>query len=174
MEQHDDYDKMIAGNSYVDYSTSGHIWTLDDGSELPGRVYFKNSSYDPETRTFRGITDFRKSLWRGDSIREYELTFNESLTTVSFGKISSKTMTNGVLTTREVIEIGKEPIYYISEKAARHETLFKTLDDRVYANYLLPEKPELRLMQGAMKLEDYNPAKLKNFISKSAVFMATF
>ena len=54
---------MIEGPSYISYADSYHLWQLDDGSPLPEKKYFKNSSYDPKTRTFRGLCDFRDNTF---------------------------------------------------------------------------------------------------------------
>jgi hypothetical protein len=64
---------------------------LDDGSPVPYRVPFINTSYDSETRTFRGKIPWMEvygTSWQGNSEWNYEIIFDTRFTCVVGGSVS--------------------------------------------------------------------------------------
>lgn len=78
---------MEESKSYLSYADSHHLWKLDDGSPVPDKKYFKNTSYDPQTRTFRGVCDWHDEPFAKAHRRDYEIVFAEDLRTVVGGII---------------------------------------------------------------------------------------
>ena len=69
---------MIQSESYISYhKVNFDDWKLDNGDPFPQKKYFKNSSYDPETRTFKGLLDWRASPIWSDHTWNYEIKFSE-------------------------------------------------------------------------------------------------
>eukprot|EP00929_Paragymnodinium_shiwhaense_P015660 TRINITY_DN123754_c0_g1_i1.p1 TRINITY_DN123754_c0_g1~~TRINITY_DN123754_c0_g1_i1.p1 ORF type:complete len:468 (+),score=51.70 TRINITY_DN123754_c0_g1_i1:81-1484(+) len=74
--------------SYISYEEAPSNWRLDDGTPPPGRKYFENSSWDPETLTFRGVV-YWQPKFHGDARWHYEVVFSEDFTGVVAGSVSS-------------------------------------------------------------------------------------
>eukprot|EP00928_Gymnodinium_smaydae_P086190 TRINITY_DN7007_c0_g1_i6.p1 TRINITY_DN7007_c0_g1~~TRINITY_DN7007_c0_g1_i6.p1 ORF type:complete len:275 (-),score=42.33 TRINITY_DN7007_c0_g1_i6:118-942(-) len=74
--------------AYISYESSTcSTWCLDDGSNLPARKYFQDTSFDVNTNTFRGVIDWAPTSFCGDSRWEYEMVFDPSLTEIIDGRI---------------------------------------------------------------------------------------
>jgi len=65
-------------------------WLLDNGERPPERKYFENASYDPATRTFRGIIRWEPVRFHGDSMWTYTVIFNQDFTAISHGQVESE------------------------------------------------------------------------------------
>ena len=90
---------METGGSFISYEKPLPYWQCDDGSPMPARIYFKNCSYDEETRTFKGLTDWREKPLGGESMREYQMVFSEDFGRIESGFIQGKTLNNQILNT---------------------------------------------------------------------------
>jgi len=66
-------------------------WALDDLTRLPARKDLKDVSYNPGTRTFTGTIDWESSTFCGHRLWEYELVFDDSLSTVVDGRVQAYT-----------------------------------------------------------------------------------
>ena len=73
--------------SYISYSAAPFFWRLDDGSPPPVRKPFLNTSYDMETRTFRGIINWSPVNWNGNSKWVYRIVFSEDFMTIESGEV---------------------------------------------------------------------------------------
>ena len=73
--------------SYISYSAAPFFWRLDDGSPPPVRKPFLNTSYDMETRTFRGIINWSPVNWNGNSKWIYRIVFSEDFMTIESGEV---------------------------------------------------------------------------------------
>jgi hypothetical protein len=60
-------DEMEESRSFISYEAAPGNWLLDNGQRPPGRKYFKNACYNPQTRIFTGVIDWRDNPFGGDS-----------------------------------------------------------------------------------------------------------
>ena len=75
--------------SYICYSSAPPFWRLDDGTPPPERKPFENSSYDPETRTFRGVVNWSPVAFHGDSRWVYRIVFSEDFMAIEGGEVTA-------------------------------------------------------------------------------------
>ena len=73
--------------SYISYSAAPPYWRLDDGSPPPVRKPFLNSSYNMDTRTFRGTIDWSLVNWHGNSKWVYRIVFSEDFMAIDSGEV---------------------------------------------------------------------------------------
>ena len=73
--------------SYISYSTAPLYWHLGDGSPPPVRKPFLNSSYDMDTRTFRGTVDWSLVHWHGNSKWVYRIVVSEDFMAIDNGEV---------------------------------------------------------------------------------------
>mmetsp|Transcript_105935 Transcript_105935/g.192743 ORF Transcript_105935/g.192743 Transcript_105935/m.192743 type:complete len:425 (-) Transcript_105935:58-1332(-) len=59
---------------YISYSNAPETWTLEDGNRPPTKKPFRNHSWDPKSRTFRGTIEWDPKFG-GNSKWEYEIIF---------------------------------------------------------------------------------------------------
>jgi hypothetical protein len=67
---------------------------LDDGSPVPSRVPFVNTSYEPSTRTFRGQIPWHDrygTSWQECTLWEYEMTFDSEFLCIVAGEVKNIT-----------------------------------------------------------------------------------
>jgi len=75
--------------SWISYSSASDTWRLDSGERLPQRKYFKNASYDAETRTFTGYVDWSTTPI-GNAIRwDFEMHFDLELSKIEDGFVQT-------------------------------------------------------------------------------------
>ena len=62
------YHFLRPGECYISYESalSKTFPELDDGSQPPPKKLFQEASYDPRTRTFKGVIDWSPTSWQGD------------------------------------------------------------------------------------------------------------
>ncbi|KAL7569910.1 hypothetical protein ACA910_008574 [Epithemia clementina (nom. ined.)] len=82
------------GDVYISYeSPSTGMWPpLDNGQAVPARVPFRNISFDPESRTFRGHICWQEEYgtsWQGMIRWEYEMVFDRDYTCIVSGHVDS-------------------------------------------------------------------------------------
>lgn len=74
--------------SYISYSSAPPQWRLDDGTPPPERKPFENSSYDPESRTFRGVINWPITFGE-DSKWVYRIVFSEDYMQIDGGEVTA-------------------------------------------------------------------------------------
>lgn len=74
--------------SYVSYEDEYlSVLTYDDGSKLPSRAMFTETSFNTEERTFRGVLDYGDKTFNGAGSVTYEMIFDTQYVCVISGKI---------------------------------------------------------------------------------------
>ena len=69
---------MVESESYIKYyKGDSHGWKLDNGSDFPEIKYLKNTSFDPQTRTFEGLLDWGDTPIWNDRTWNFKIIFNE-------------------------------------------------------------------------------------------------
>jgi len=71
---------------YISYESAPPNWLLSDGSRLPAKKFFSETSWDPETRTFRGRVDWDPPF-NGVTRWDYEMVFSEDLSKIVDGSV---------------------------------------------------------------------------------------
>ncbi len=72
---------------YLSYARAPADWVLDDGSKLPAKKPFTRTSFDPRTRTFRGVVEWPPpaTCHGGEQSWEYILIFTDAFDAVEWG-----------------------------------------------------------------------------------------
>jgi hypothetical protein len=101
-----------SGEVYISYEHDDCCYwpPLDDGSPIPSRVPFINTSYDTEARTFRGQIAWKQmyqTTWNGSESWDYEMKFDTEFTCIVSGTVYS--VHNGQST--ELSEYGQSLLY---------------------------------------------------------------
>ncbi|CAE8648955.1 unnamed protein product [Polarella glacialis] len=74
---------------YVSYASAPETWKLDDGSMPPAKKPFTDASWDPQTRTFRGVIEWAPGQkFDGQSRWEYEIVFAEDFFGIIGGSVT--------------------------------------------------------------------------------------
>jgi len=103
---------IVSRIAYISYEHDDTCYwpPLDDGSPIPSRVPFINTSYDAEARTFRGQIAWKQiyhTTWNGSETWDYQMKFDTEFTCILSGTVYS--MHNGQST--ELSEYGQSLIY---------------------------------------------------------------
>ena len=117
------YHFLSRDNIYISYENpSCANWpSLDDGSDLPKQVPFRNVQWDDATNTFRGTIDWLDlygSTWMDNASWHYEVKFDEDFVGIVSGTVDSISRTGAK---REMSRYG-EILNYAN--AALSPTLF--------------------------------------------------
>jgi hypothetical protein len=83
--------------AYISYAANPG-WTLSDGSAPPKKKAFDDTSFDEETRTFKGTINWAPVSFDGDVKWEYEMIFAEDYQSIVAGQVTS-TNESGVSST---------------------------------------------------------------------------
>jgi len=75
-----------AGDCYISYANAPESWTLDDGSRAPAKKPFSETSWDPASRTFRGVVHWDPPF-DGSRRWDYEIVFAENFACIVGGKV---------------------------------------------------------------------------------------
>jgi hypothetical protein len=116
-----------SGQVYISYEHDDCCYwpPLDDGSPVPSRVPFINTSYDATLRVFRGEIAWKHmyhTSWNGSEAWNYEMTFDTEFTCIVSGTVHSVSHGQSV----ELSEYGQSLVYvnaalkqYVEQKLAR-------------------------------------------------------
>ena len=103
---------------------------LDDGSPVPSRVFFRNTTWDATERIFRGEIcwqdDFQTS-WQGFQKWKYDMKFDSNFTFIASGTVLSIMEENG--DTREMSTFGDDLVYINAAVDERFQSLIDIADD---------------------------------------------
>ena len=75
--------------SYISYSAAPPYWRLDDGTPPPEKKSFEETSYDPDTRTFKAVVNWSPVAFHKDSRWEYRIVFSEDFLTTEGGEVTA-------------------------------------------------------------------------------------
>jgi uncharacterized membrane protein YagU involved in acid resistance len=73
---------------YISYERAPPQWKLDDGSAPPSKVPFEATSFEPETRTFRGTVNWTPSF-DGSRKWKFSIVFAEDFCCIVDGKVEA-------------------------------------------------------------------------------------
>jgi hypothetical protein len=84
-------------SAYISYEhPSALVWPpLDDGNPVPGKVFFRDPSFDREARIFRGSIHWHDdygTTWSGDARWDYEMHFDSQFLCIKGGQVKSVTL----------------------------------------------------------------------------------
>ena len=78
-----------ASNCYISYARAPAEWKLDDESTPPAKKPFTQTSFDPRTRTFRGVVEWpAPRTWGGETSWEYEMIFTDAFDAIESGRVT--------------------------------------------------------------------------------------
>ena len=110
------------GQVYISYEHDDCCYwpALDDGSPVPSRVPFVNTSYNADTRTFRGHIAWRQmyqTTWNGSEEWQYEMKFDSEFICILSGTVHSINRGQSI----ELSEYGSSLVYI--NAALKHEVI---------------------------------------------------
>jgi hypothetical protein len=85
-------------NCYISYASAPALWRLDDGSALPEKKPFTNTSYEAETRTFKGVVEWDPPF-AGETRWEYEMVFSDDFAAIVSGAVHTNALRGDAPTT---------------------------------------------------------------------------
>lgn len=80
------YHFVEEGRCYISYAAVQNQ-KLDNGLPIPETKDFEHTSFDLQTRTFRGIVDWSPHTRNGNSKCEYQMVFSEDFTQIENGEV---------------------------------------------------------------------------------------
>jgi hypothetical protein len=78
---------MGIDGAYISYEDAPPTWLLDNGDPPPPRKFFIDPTFDPPTRTFRGIIEWQTSPFSGEVKWEYTMVFSECFSHIVGGGV---------------------------------------------------------------------------------------
>jgi hypothetical protein len=103
---------------------------LDDGSPIPGRMFFRNAAWDATERVFRGEICWQEdcgTTWQGFGKWKYQMRFDSSYTFIASGTVESIIGEDG--DPREMSNFGDDLVYINAAVDERFRSLVERFDE---------------------------------------------
>jgi hypothetical protein len=106
-----------ADAAYISYEAAPPSWLLDNGQPPPRRKAFINTSFDQESRTFRGTIDWSESAFGGHVRWEYTMVFAEQFQSIVGGRVLCYTDVSLPPSRESVFGVDLDYELYVEEEA---------------------------------------------------------